>query len=241
MYNITNRFILGDKIMNFNDIKLYLENNLPFFDKLSYDEKEELVNNSSITSFSKGEIIYSKNSNCVGIVLVLSGQLRSFMSSNNGGEITIFRLFERDVCVLSSSCVYKNLTYDINLESFEDSKVLIIEGSLFKNLLYNNLYVKDFIINLMQDKLSEVMWVLEQIVFFSLENRLANFLLNEYYLSNSLDIIITHEYIANNLGLSREVISRILKRFEKEGILKISRGKLTITDLKTLKKLREVN
>lgn len=227
--------------MNFNDIKFYLENNLPFFDKLSYDEKEELVNNSSITSFSKGEIIYSKNSNCVGIVLVLSGQLRSFMSSNNRGEITIFRLFERDVCILSSSCVYKNLTYDINLESFEDSKVLIIEGSLFKNLLDNNLYVKDFIINLMQDKLSEVMWVLEQIVFFSLENRLASFLLNEYYLSNSLDIIITHEYIANNLGSSREVISRILKRFEKEGILKISRKKLTITDLKTLKKLREVN
>ncbi len=227
--------------MNFNDIKFYLEKNLPFFDKLSYDEKEKLVNNSSITSFSKGEIIYSKNSNCVGIVLVLSGQLRSFMSSNNRGEITIFRLFERDVCVLSSSCVYKNLTYDINLESFEDSKVLIIEGSLFKNLLDNNLYVKDFIINLMQDKLSEVMWVLEQIVFFSLENRLASFLLNEYYLSNSLDIIITNEYIANNLGSSREVISRILKRFEKEGILKISRKKLTITDLKTLKKLREVN
>lgn len=220
-----------------DNIRLHLENYLPFFDKLSENEKNKVIKNASIKTVNTHELIHSKNSDCTGIVLVLKGQLRSFMISDSGREITIFRLFERDVCILSSSCFYKNLTYDINLEAYEKSTIIIIDGNLIKELSYKNLCVQEFIINLTQNKLSETLFVLEQVVFFSLKSRVANFLLNEYYLTNSLDINITHDYIANNLGSSREVISRMLKGFEKEGIISIFRGKLTILDLKMLKNI----
>ena len=81
------------------------------------------------------------------------------------------------------------------------------------------------------------MWVLEQVVFFNLDYRLSDYLINQYYLKNSDKISITHEIIANDLGSSREVISRMLKRFEKDNLVKVSRGYIKILDIKKLKEL----
>lgn len=224
--------------MTEKEIELYFKDNLSFYDNLSEIELKNLLSCSYIQYYKKGELLNSKNSTCTGIVLVLSGQLRSFMSSNTSREITLFNLFERDICVLSSSCVYPNLTYDVNLEAVKDSSVIIIDSKFFKELTTNNLKIQSFFLNLMQDKLSEVMWVLEQVVFFNLENRVANFLLEQYYLNDSLEINITHDVIANNLGSAREVISRLLKRFENNDIVKLSRGTIKIIDIEKLKPLK---
>lgn len=161
------------------------------------------------------------------------------MSSNFGKEITLFRLFERDICMLSSSCVYPNLTYDINLEAEKDSYVIIIDSKFFKKLSNQNINIQNFILTLTQDKLSEIMWVLEQVVFFNLDNRLANFLVNQYYLNDSSSINMTHDAIANNLGSAREVISRMLKKFENDNLVKVSRGTIKIIDIQKLKLLSE--
>ncbi|MBC5997121.1 Crp/Fnr family transcriptional regulator [Romboutsia ilealis] len=223
--------------MSYIDIKLFLKDNLPFFNDLSKSELKGLVSASSVQKYNTGELVHSKNSACTGIVLVLNGQLRSFMSSNSGKEITLFRLFERDICMLSSSCVYQDLTYDINLEAEKDSSVIIIDSKFFKEISSNNLSIQNFFLTLTQDKLSEIMWVLEQVVFFSLDSRVASFLIDQYYLYNSININITHDTIANNLGSAREVISRILKRFEKDKIVELSRGSIKIIDIKKLKLL----
>lgn len=223
--------------MDYKNINLYFKDNLPFFNDLSKKELDSLLCASYIKKFNKGELIHSKDSACTGIVLVTNGQLRSFMSSTTGREITLFRLFERDICMLSSSCVYQNLTYDIGLQSEVDSSVIIIDSVFFKEISKTNLSVQNFFLNLTQDKLSEIMWVLEQVVFFSLENRLANFLIDQYYLNNSISINITHDAIANNLGSAREVISRLLKKLEKDKMLKLSRGIITIINLEKLKSL----
>ena len=92
-----------------------------------------------------------------------------------------------------------------------------------------------------QGKLSEIMWVLEQVVFFSLDYRLADYLINQYYLKNSLEINIIHETIANDLGSSREVISRMLKRFEKDNIVKVNRGCVKIIDIEKLQAIIDQN
>lgn len=223
--------------MSYIDIKLFLKDNLPFFNDLSKSELKGLVSASSVQKYNTGELVHSKNSACTGIVLVLNGQLRSFMSSNSGKEITLFRLFERDICMLSSSCVYQDLTYDINLEAEKDSSVIIIDSKFFKEISSNNLSIQNFFLTLTQDKLSEIMWVLEQVVFFSLDSRVASFLIDQYYIYNSININITHDTIANNLGSAREVISRILKRFEKDKIVELSRGSIKIIDIKKLKLL----
>ena len=88
-----------------------------------------------------------------------------------------------------------------------------------------------------QSKLSEVMEVLEKVVFFSLEYRLSEHLIDQYYLKNALKFKVTHEAIANDLGSSREVISRVLKRFEKNNLIHISRGYIEIINLEKLKLL----
>ena len=143
------------------------------------------------------------------------------MSSLFGKEITLFRLFQNDLCILSSSCFYQNLSYDINLQAEENSSLLIIDGNFFKEASDKNLSIQKFMLEITQSKLSEIMWVLEQVVFFNLEYRLSDYLINQYYLKNSLQIHITHEAIANDLVSSREVISRMLKRFEKDNLISI--------------------
>lgn len=215
----------------------YLKNNLPFFKDLSKNEVEKLFSSSYIQNYSKGEFIYSKDKACTGVLLVIDGQLRSFLSSYSGKEITLFRLFDLDICMLSASCVFQNLTCDINLEAERDSSVIIIDSNFFKDLSSKNINVQNFFLNLTQNKLSEVMNVLEQVVFFSLDNRLSNYLINQYYLNNSNDIYITHDSIANDLGSAREIISRMLKRFEKDNLVKLSRGVIKIVDIEKLKLL----
>ena len=222
--------------MNINK-KSYLNENLPFFKHLSEEEKTMIYDASYIEEYKADELIYSKYKSCSGIVLVLKGQLRSFMSSLSGKEITLFRLFQNDLCILSSSCVYQNLSYDINLQAEENSLLLIIDGNLFKEVLDTNLSVQKFILEITQSKLSEIMWVLEQVVFFSLEHRLSDYLINQYYLKDSIKITITHEAIANDLGSSREVISRMLKRFEKDNLIEMGRGYIKLIDIKGLKLL----
>lgn len=224
--------------MIYKDIELYFKDNLPFFKDLSQIELKDLLSASYIQKYNKGDLINSKVSTCTGVILVLNGQLRSFMSSQNvGREITLFKLFERDICMLSSSCVYPNLTCDINLEAETDSSVIIIDSKFFKELANTNISIQNFFLTLTQSKLSEVMWVLEQVLFFNLESRLANFLINQYYLNDSININITHDNIASNLGSAREVISRLVKRFENDNIIKLSRGTITIIDIEKLNSL----
>ena len=82
---------------------------------MSEEEKTMIYNASHIKQYKAGELIYSKYNTCTGLVLVAQGELRSFMSSLSGKEITLSKLFENDLCILSSSCFYQNLSYDINL------------------------------------------------------------------------------------------------------------------------------
>nr|WP_295601270.1 Crp/Fnr family transcriptional regulator [uncultured Terrisporobacter sp.] len=222
--------------MNINK-EFYLKKSLPFFNDLSEEEKTMIYNASHIKQYKAGELIYSKYNACTGLVLVVQGELRSFMSSLSGKEITLSKLFENDLCILSSSCFYQNLSYDINLQSIDNSSIIIIDGKLFKDLLDKNIYAQKFMLEITQSKLSEVMEVLEKVVFFSLEYRLSEHLIDQYYLKNTLKFKVTHEAIANDLGSSREVISRILKRFEKNNLIHISRGYIEIINLEKLKLL----
>ncbi len=207
------------------------EETLPFFKNLSEEEKNELISKSSVTKYEKGEIVHSKNSTCTGLLLTLSGNFRVFISAPSGRQITLFKLYDRDVCMLSASCAFANLTYDVNLEAQTKAEAIIIDSSLLKKLASSNFQVMNYLLNLTQDKLSDVMYVLEQATFFSLDERITDYLLEQSRFLDSKVLYITHESIANELGSSREVISRILKRFEKDGKIDVSRGKIEIINL----------
>lgn len=213
------------------DKEYYLGETLPFFKYLNEEEKNQLISKSFIGKYEKGEIVHSKDSSCTGLLITLSGNFRTFISAPSGRQITLFKLYERDVCMLSASCAFQNLTYDVNLEAQSDASAIIIDSSLLKKLSETNINVMNYILSLTQDKLSEVMYVIEQSIFFSLDERITDFLLEQSRYENSKTLYITHENIANELGSSREVISRILKKFEKDGKIEVSRGKIKIINL----------
>ncbi|WP_297136007.1 Crp/Fnr family transcriptional regulator [Terrisporobacter sp.] len=214
------------------DIEYYLKDILPFFNDLNDEEKMKLISKCNINKYKKGEIVHSKNSSCTGLLITLSGNFRGFISSPNGREITLFKLYERDVCMLSASCAFKNLTYDVNLEAETECSAIVLDSSLLEKLTSNNLSVIKYMLYLAQDKLSQVMYVLEQTTFFSLDERISEFLINQSNIENSNILYMTHENIANELGSSREVVSRILKKFEKEKKIEIYRGKIKLINLK---------
>lgn len=212
---------------------------LPFWGQLSDNEQNLILDKISLRRFEKGQSIHPGVDNCTGILVVASGHIRTFILSETGKEITLFRLFERDICILTSSCVLRNITFDIHVEAEKDSEIYLIPSDIHQVLCSSNFAVKDFVAQIMASRLSDVMWVMEQVVFMSMDKRLANFLLEQVNIEGTEKLLLTHEDIAKNLGSAREVVTRMLKYFQSEGMVSLSRGTVLITDAKKLNQLLE--
>jgi CRP/FNR family transcriptional regulator len=215
----------------------FLEEALPFWNSLTQNQKDILQNSAVSLSYSKGDNLHRGPHDCMGLILVKSGELRAYIISETGKGITLYRLFERDICILSASCMLKNINFDIYVEANRDSNIILIPTPVFDELNQNSLEVSKYTGELISSRFSDVMWVMEQVLFSSFDKRLASFLLEQSIADNSDTIHITHEEIAKNLGSAREVVTRMLKYFQNEGMVSLFRGGITITDKEKLKKL----
>lgn len=218
------------------DLK-FIKSHLSFWDKLNDDEKKLIANNFSKIIYSKGEILHNADNECLGLVLIKSGGLRVYILSEDGREVTLYRLGEGDSCVLSASCILNNITFDVVIDAETDTEVLLLNISTFSILNKNNIYVENFSYKNTVDRFSDVMWAIEQILFMSFDKRLATFLIDEISRTKTTEINLTHEQIAKYLGSAREVVSRMLKNFESRGILKLSRGSIQVLNKEKLKEL----
>ena len=207
----------------------------PFYSKLTADEQQTLVLSSVLTTYQRGDFLYSCDDDCLGVLLVLSGKLRIFIQSGEQREITLFTTGPGEVCTLSASCAMQEISFDILIEAEEETKVLITPASTFRRLLNQNIYVENYIYRETTEHFSEVMWAMGQLLFTRLDQRLAGYLEDERIRTGSPVLSTTHEQIARNLGSAREVVSRTLKSFEKDGIVALSRGTVTILDVKKLR------
>ena len=172
------------------------------------------------------------------MLLVRSGQLRAYILSEEGREVTICRFFEMDICLFSASCVMPNMQFDIFIEAEKDTEVWVIPACLYQNLMDESLAISNYSHNLITSHFSDVMWLMEQIMWKSFDKRLAAFLLEEANLENTDSLRITHEKIANHMGTAREVVTRMLRYFQSEGMVKLTRGTIELTDKKKLNKLQ---
>ncbi len=218
----------------------YLEY-LPVFSKLQPAEQELLQSSAIKRTFLEGEILHNGSEDCSGLFLVISGQLRAFAISQDGREVTLYRLFERDICLLSASCMMNSIQFDITITAQKDTEVLIIPTEVYKDIMLQSATLANYTNELMANRLSDVMWLLEQIMWKSFDSRLAEFLLLEIDIEGNDTLEITHEIIGNHLGNPREVVTRMLKYFVAEGFIKLSRGKIEITDRKRLEKIAYKN
>ena len=208
----------------------------PFWKELSDEDREELCRNSTEVHFEKEQTVHN-NTGCSGLYIVKSGRLRLYMLSEEGKEITLYRLEPGDICMLSASCVLQSITFDVYVDAEEPSECYMIEGCAFNTLSERIPAVKIYALETAVSRFSDVMWVMQQIMFMSMDKRLAIFLLDESVSIGNPMITLTHEQIARHLGTAREVVSRLLKHFAADGILEVSRKGIVILDSKKLRSI----
>ena len=210
---------------------------LPFWDKLNREQQERLSGIIEYRIVKKGTRIHDSSAECLGLVAVRSGQLRAYILSEDGREITISRLFEYDVSLLSASCVMPDMQFNVMIEAEKDTQFWSIPACFFKNLVDESLVVSNYSRSLLSSNFSELMWLMEQIMWKSFDKRLAAFLLEETAIEGDDTLKITHEKIAAHMGTAREVVTRMLRYFQNEGMVKLERGGIHLLNREKLQTL----
>ena len=211
----------------------------PIWDQLTPQQQETLSNAASPRSVPKGTVLHNGSADCLGLLLIRSGQLRAYILSDEGREITIYRLFEMDICLFSASCMMRSIQFDITIEAEKDTEVWVIPPNVYKSLMEESAPVANYTNELMSSRFSDVMWLIEQVLWKRFDSRLAAFLLEESAIEGSPALHMTHEKIGNHLGTAREVVTRMLRYFQSEGMVKMTRGCIEITDAHKLRDLRD--
>ncbi len=209
----------------------------PFWGTLNPDEQEQMCRFTTWMRYHKGENIHGGDGKCTGAIIVKSGCIRAYMLSDEGKEITLYRLYPGEVCMLSASCVLNAITFDVMVDAETESECFVLNGKSFSDLSERNLNVKVYALEMAVEKFSEVMWVMQQILFMSFDRRLAIFLSDEIAKSGGNLIKLSNEQIAKYMGSAREVVSRMMKYFKAEGIAERTHDGVVILDKQKLLKL----
>ena len=209
----------------------------PIWAQLMPSQQRKLSESAICRYIPKGTMLAGSSTECTGLLLVCSGQLRAFILSDEGREITLYRLFERDICLFSASCMLRSMQFEIMIAAEKDTELFIIPADVYQSVAQQSAPAANFTTEIMAGRFSEVMWLMEQIMWKSFDRRLARFLLDESALEGTAVLHLTHETIANHLGTAREVVTRMLRYFQSEGLVRLSRGAVEITDAQKLNEL----
>lgn len=168
---------------------------IPIWEKLNRLQQNMLMDSAVIRRFRKGEILHNGADDCTGLILVVSGQLRAFTISDEGREITMYRLFERDICLFSASCMMNSIQFDITIMAEKDTEVLVISSEVYKSIMEVSPILANYTNEIMASRFSDVMWLVDQVMWKSFDRRLADFLLSEANIEGTNTLHITQEAI----------------------------------------------
>ena len=213
------------------------EHLFPVWEQLNTTQKNRILDSLIERQIKKGTMIHNGSMDCTGLLLVKHGQLRAYILSDEGREITLYRLFDRDICLFSASCIMRSVQFDIAIEAEKDTDLWVIPAEVYQKIMEESAPTANYTNELMASRFSDVMWLMEQIMWKSFDKRLAAFLLEESALEGDNTLKLTHEIIANHLGTAREVVTRMLRYFQSEGMVKLARGTVEITDEKKLRQM----
>ena len=211
----------------------------PIWNKLTPQQQQRISESAMYRKVPKGTVIHNGSMDCIGLLLIHSGQLRAYMLSDEGREITLYRLFEMDICLFSASCMMRSIQFEITIEAEKDAEFWVIPPDVYKSIMEDSAPVANYTREIMESRFSEVMWLIEQIMWKSFDKRLASFLQTESSLEDSDIIKMTHETIGKHMGSAREVVTRMLRFFQNEGLVRLTRGTVEIIDRKKLSQLAE--
>lgn len=210
---------------------------LPYWGKLSESEREALSRNAVIRAYKKGAFLKGPDESCLGMIHILSGSVRALIISEEGREVTLFRLGPGDSCILSASCVLTQVSFETEMVATEATQILVVNAGFYSKLMEENIFVRCFSYELATERASSVIWTLQQIIFFKFDQRLARFLLSACEKSGKSEITMTKEAIAQEVNTAREVVSRMLRQFAEEGLISMNQKTITILDREGLRKI----
>lgn len=209
----------------------------PIWNQLNTAQQSRILGSLVSHHVKKGIVLHNGGMDCTGLLLLKSGQLRVYILSEEGREITLYRLFELDMCLFSASCMLRSIQFDVTIAAEKDTEFWVVPTEVYKSILEESAPAANYTNELMASRFSDVMWLMEQIMWKSLDRRVAAFLLEEASIEENHRLKITHETIASHLGSHREVITRMLRYFQNEGMVRLSRGVIEITDADKLEKV----
>ena len=207
---------------------------LPFFPHLTEEQKRAFLESAECVRFQAGETIYSPEQEKSGMLWLLSGTV---MVSETGKKAPLFHLREGQMCVPSSSCALSSICFAMEAVAEKDSELLIIPARVYGEAERENVYVQNFSFRMLADRLSDLSETMRQLMFLSLEKRLVSHLLEESRERKSTVLLATQEELAENVGSSREAVSRSLKKLKKKGLVTVERGRVELLDKKRLYEL----
>ena len=207
---------------------------LSFYPYLSPDEKDLLERAMQKQSCRKGQVVHRHGDTCVGLIFVTKGRLAFSILSEEGREITVFRVEKGESCILSAACVLQSLDFESHITAEVASEIAILPAPILSQLMNRNHDVERLVYKQAVNQYSSVLRTMQQILFLSLEKRLANFLLEECRRRKSPSFSCTHEQIARCIGSSREVVTRMLNQFAGRGIVSLGRGTVTVLNPEAL-------
>ena len=225
--------------MDKNACPIFFRQYFPFWDKLTPAQQDTLCSATHAFSYAKGENVHGTGG-CTGVIVIETGCLRGYLLSEEGREVTLFRAYPGEVIILSAPCALKQegISFDLMIDAEEDSSLLIVEGNSYARVSSENIYAETFTLRQTAARLSDAVWVMQQILFMRFDRRLAAFLLEESARQGTR-LSLTHDQIARYMGTAREVVTRMLRYFTAEKIIRQGRGVIELTDVEKLKEYVE--
>ncbi|MBR1535482.1 MAG: Crp/Fnr family transcriptional regulator [Treponema sp.] len=208
-----------------------------FWSDLTPSQKALLEQNARSEKMAAGALLHRSDGTCRGVMAVKSGSLRVYCVSEEGREVTLYRVEAGEVCILSASCLMDEIVFDILIEALEETEVCVLPSPILHKVQEENPLVSLYIYKTATEKFSEVLWTIQQILFMKIDQRLATALHDEMIRQKSNVLSIRHEDLAKQIGSVREVVTKTLKYLSEEGIVSLGRGKIEVLDKKALSEL----
>ncbi|OGW32900.1 MAG: hypothetical protein A2X58_03200 [Nitrospirae bacterium GWC2_56_14] len=186
---------------------------------------KELLAASRVQDVPAGSRLYAEGDACAAIAFVLDGEIRVYKISESGREITLYEIGQGETCILNASCILSGTSYPANAVTLTPTRILLIPSTIFRKLMGEHEQLREFVFSLLSLRLSSVMELVEEVAFARMDQRLLDYLVEK---SENDRLETTHQKIANDLGSSREVVSRLLKDFERKGQVKLGRNEITL-------------
>jgi CRP/FNR family transcriptional regulator len=203
----------------------------PVLGRLSPDLAQRALAQAQTVTVPAGTVLFDERQPCQGFPFVLSGGIRVVKPAANGRELPLYRVMPGESCIITSSCLLGHADYNARGVTEGETALVLLPRPLFDEMLGQAPF-RDFVFQLFSERIADLMQLVEEVAFRKLDQRLAGLLLGKGRLIHA-----THQQLADELGSVREMVSRLLKTFAEQGLVRLSREQVEILDPAGLRQL----